>query len=101
MIKKLSHATLLVRDQSKAYDVYVNKFGFKVHTDMTMENGFRWLTVSPPGQLDMEIVLAEPKEPMFAAELLPHMRALLEKDAMGGGVWEADDCQKTYEELKA
>src|SRR5712692_1482710 len=101
MITKLSHATLLVRDQSKAYDVYVNKLGFKVNTDMTMENGFRWLTVSPPGQPDMEIVLAEPKEPMFAADLVPHVQALLDKDAMGGGVWEADDCQKTYEELKA
>jgi catechol 2,3-dioxygenase-like lactoylglutathione lyase family enzyme len=101
MIKKLSHATLLVRDQSTAYAVYVNKLGFKVNTDMKMENGFRRLTVSPPGQPDMEIVLAEPKEPMFAAELVPHVRALLDKDAMGGGVWEADDCQKTYEDRTA
>jgi len=101
MITKLSHATLLVRDQEKAYDVYVNKLGFKVNTDMKMENGFRWLTVSPPGQPDVELVLAEPKEPMFAAELLPHVRALLDRDAMGGGVWETDNCQKTYDELKA
>jgi len=101
MITKLSHATLFVRDQNKAYDVYVNKLGFKVKTDMTMENGFRWLTVAPPDQPDMEIVLAEPNEPMFAADLVPHVRALLDKDAMGGGVWEADDCQKTYEDLKA
>lgn len=101
MITKLSHATLLVRDQNKAYDTYVNKLGFKVHTDMTMDNGFRWLTVSPPGQPDIEIVLAEPNEPMFSADLVPHVRALLEKDAMGGGVWETDDTQKTYDELKA
>src|SRR5437763_13933288 len=80
MITKLSHATLLVRDQEKAYDVYVNKLGFKVNTDMKMENGFRWLTVSPPGQPDMEIVLAEPAEPMFAADLVPHVKALLAKD---------------------
>lgn len=101
MITKLSHATLYVRDQGKAYDTYVNKLGFVVHTDMKMENGFRWLTVSPPGQRDVEIVLAEPAEPMFAADLVQHVRALLEKDAMGGGVWEADDVQKTYEDLKA
>ena len=101
MITKLSHASLYARDQNKAYDVYVNKLGFKVHTDMTMDNGFRWLTVSPPQQPDVEIVLAEPNEPMFAADLVPHVRALLEKDAMGGGVWEADDCQKTYEDLRA
>lgn len=100
MITKLSHITLLVRDQNQAYDVYVNKLGFKVRTDMTMDNGFRWLTVSPPGQPDVEIVLSEPVEPMFAPDLIPHVRALLDKEAMSGGVWEADNCQKTYEELK-
>ena len=49
----------------------------------------------------MEIVLSEPVEPMFAADLIPHVRALLDNDAMSGGVWEADDCQKTYEDLTA
>ncbi len=101
MITKLSHAGFYVRDQNTAYDVYVNKLGFKVHTDMTMDHGYRWLTVTPPGQPDFQIVLSEPNEPMFAPELVPHMRALLEKDAMGGGVWETDDCQKAYEEMKA
>ncbi len=101
MITKLSHAGLLVRDQNKAYDVYVNKLGFKVGTDMKMDNGFRWLTVIPPHQPDIEIVLSEPGEPMFPADLLPHVQALLERDAGSGGVWETDDCQKTYEELRA
>ncbi|HEY3474550.1 MAG TPA: VOC family protein [Anaerolineales bacterium] len=101
MITKLSHIGLLVRDQNQAYDVYVNKLGFKVQTDMSMDNGFRWLTVTPPQQPGIEIVLSEPVEPMFSAELIPHVRALLDNDAMSGGVWEADDCQKTYEELKA
>ena len=101
MITKLSHIGLLVRDQNQAYDVYVNKLGFKVQTDMMMDNGFRWLTVTPPGQPDVEIVLSAPVEPMFSADLIPHVRALLDKDAMSGGVWEADDCQKTYEELRA
>jgi len=101
MITKLSHAGLMVRNQKQAYDVYVNKLGFKVQTDATMDNGFRWLTVSPPGQLDLQIVLSEPVEPMFSADLIPHVRALLDKDAMSGGVWEADDCQKTYEDLRA
>ena len=27
--------------------------------------------------------------------------AYLDKDAMSGGVWESDNCQKTYEDLKA
>jgi len=100
MITKVSHVTLYVRDQKVAYDVYVNKLGFKVNTDQTMENGLRWLTVTPPGQPDVEIVLAEPRAPMVKADLLPHFKALLDADAMGSGVWECDNCQKTYETLK-
>ena len=91
--------TLYVRDQKVAHDVYVNKLGFKVNTDMTMDNGMRWLTVTPPGQPDVEVVLAEAVAPMVKAELLPHIKALLDADAMGAGVWECDDCQKTYETL--
>ena len=38
---------------------------------------------------------------MIRDNLIPHYLAILEADAMGAGVWECDDCQKTYEELKA
>ncbi|MEZ4713519.1 MAG: VOC family protein [Caldilineaceae bacterium] len=101
MLKKVSHITIYVTDQTKAHDVYVNKLGCRVNTDMTMDNGFRWLTVSPPAQLDLEIVLAEPNPPMFDDEAAQQVRSLLEKSAMGGGVWETDNCQKTYDALKA
>jgi catechol 2,3-dioxygenase-like lactoylglutathione lyase family enzyme len=101
MITRLSHTTLYVRSQAQAYEVYVNKLGLRVNTDMKMDNGMRWLTVTPPGQPDLEIVLAEATEPMLSADLIPHIRALLDKDAMGAGVWATDNCQKTYDELKA
>ncbi len=87
MITRLSHATIYVRDQNKAYDVYVNKLGFKVRTDQQILGGMRWLTVIPPAQSDLEIVLAEPAEPMFSREAIPHLRALLDADALGGGNW--------------
>jgi hypothetical protein len=54
---KVSHASLFVNDQAKAYDFYINKLGFNVHTDVKMENGFRWLTITPPEQPDLEILL--------------------------------------------
>ena len=101
MITKMNHITLYVLDQEKAYDVYVNKLGCKVHTDMTMDGGFRWLTVTPPGQGGLEIVLAEPKPPMFTEEQAQSVRTLLEENAMGGGVFGTDDCQKSYDALKA
>lgn len=60
MITKVSHVTFFVKDQQKAYDFYVTTLGFKVNTDVTMENGFRWLTINPPEQPDLEIALLPP-----------------------------------------
>ena len=101
MISRMSHATIFVNNQNEALEFYRDKLGFKVHTDMKMDNGFRWLTVTPPDQAELQIVLAEPNPPMFGEEQAKQVRSLLENHAMGGGVWEADNCQKTYEELKA
>jgi catechol 2,3-dioxygenase-like lactoylglutathione lyase family enzyme len=101
MITRLGHANILVLDQAKAYEIYVNRFGFKVKTDMTMEGGFRWLTITAPDDPDLELILAEPKPPMFEAEDAELIRRLLEHDALGAGVWECDDCRATHKTLKA
>ncbi len=103
MITKLSHASLFVNDQTKAYDFYVNKLGFNVHADVTMENGFRWLTVMPPDQPDLEITLLTPlTEAMhYDDEAKQAFKTLLDKGAMGAGVLHTPDCKATYEELKA
>ncbi len=101
MITKLSHATFYVTDQDKALDVYTNKLGFVVKTDVKMD-GFRWLTVSPKDQPDMEIVLyGIGSGGMMDKDAVAHLRALLDKGVMGAGVFDTDDCRKTYEELKA
>ena len=102
MIKKLSHASFFVNDQDKAYDFYVNKLGFKVNTDVTMDNGFRWLTVNPPDQTDLEIVLFPASGVNgFDEETNKALKMLLEKGVMGAGAFYTPDCRATYEELKA
>jgi catechol 2,3-dioxygenase-like lactoylglutathione lyase family enzyme len=102
MIKKLSHATIYVTNQDEAYKFYVEKLGFEVRTDATMEGGFRWLTVGPKDQPEFELVLMEPKGGMMLdEESAKQLRALVEKGAMGTGVFDTDDCQATYEELKS
>jgi len=102
MIQKLSHATIWVLDQNAAYDFYVNKLGFKVHTDAKMDGGFGWLTVTAPGQPDLEIVLMSTDPgPMMDQETSDAMRTLIRKGKMGAGVFSTGDCQKTYEELTA
>jgi len=103
MVTKLSHTSLFVNDQEKAYDFYVNKLGFKVNTDATMDNGFRWLTVSPPEQPDLEVVLfpATGAGNQFDDEVKAALKLLLDKGVMGAGVLQTNDCRATYEELKA
>jgi catechol 2,3-dioxygenase-like lactoylglutathione lyase family enzyme len=102
MIQRLSHVTIWVLNQDEAFDFYVNKLGFNVHTDFKMDNGFRWLTVAPKGQPDLEIVLM-PTEPgpMMDQETSEALRALIRKGKLGAGVLATADCRKTYEELKA
>ncbi len=107
MITKLSHATLFVLDHEKAYDFYINKLGFKVHTDVKMENGYRWLTIVPPDQKDLEIILMAISvdgtggEDGFPDDVRNAFKIILEKNFMGAGVFETNDCRATYEELKA
>ena len=103
MITKVSHITYFVLDQDKAYDFYVNTLGFKVHTDVTMENGMRWLTVTTPEQPDLEIALIKPINGGmgYDEETQNAFKILLEKGMMGAGVLYTPDCRATYEELKS
>jgi catechol 2,3-dioxygenase-like lactoylglutathione lyase family enzyme len=103
MITKLSHVTLFVLDQDLAYEFYVNKLGFKVNIDSKMENGFRWLTVCPPEQPDLQVALLSPLGGMmgFDEETKDAFRVLLNKGVLGAGVLHTPDCLATYEELKA
>ncbi|HEY6391038.1 MAG TPA: VOC family protein [Bryobacteraceae bacterium] len=102
MIQRFSHITIYVLDQDAAYDFYVNKLGFEVHTDATMDGGFRWLTVNPKGQPDLEIALM-PTTPghMMDQETSDMLRTLIGKGVIGHGVLETADIHNTYEELKA
>ena len=99
MITKLSHATIYVLDQDEALEFYRDKLGMEVRTEATMDNGFRWLTVGPKDQKDLDILLAYPAPPMFSPEDAETVRALVAKGSLGGGVFETADCQKTFEEL--
>jgi catechol 2,3-dioxygenase-like lactoylglutathione lyase family enzyme len=101
MITKLSHYSIYVLDQDEAYNFYVNKLGFEVVTDATMDNGFRWLTVRPKGQ-ETEIVLMPVKAgQMYDEETAAQMRDLIRKGKIGSGVFNTNDCRATYAELKA
>ncbi len=101
MIQKLSHATLYVLDQDAARDFYVNKLGFELRMDAPMGNGFRWLTVSPKGQPDLQIILMKVDGPNMKPEAATAIRRLLEGGKLNGGVMQTSDCRQTYEDLKS
>lgn len=66
-----------------------------------MGPGTRWLTVSPPDQLDLEIVLFPiTVSKMFPEEVANIMIELIKKGTFGCGVYQCSDIYATYEELK-
>lgn len=98
----MNHVSIFVLNQDSAYDFYVNKLGFKVHTDAPMGPGARWLTVCPPEQPDLEISLMAIEEGMmFKNGTAKHMRDLVKQGTFGFGVFECKNLLATYEELKA
>ena len=100
MIQRQSHSTIYVIDQEEALEFYRDTLGFEVRTDMPMNDELRWVTLSPKGQPDLEIILAPiAPGPMFSAETAEEMKALVEKGALGIGVFETNDIHGDYERL--
>lgn len=89
-----------VRDQDEALAFYVDKLGFRVHTDV--RNGdFRWLTVQHPDQTSFQLGLFTPGPPMLDAATAQTLRAMVAKGAMPPLVLAVDDCRAAYERLHA
>jgi catechol 2,3-dioxygenase-like lactoylglutathione lyase family enzyme len=102
MITKLTFASVYVLNQTTAFDFYVNKLGFKVHTDAPIGKDNRWLTVTPPDQPEVEISLLLVVEgEMFTKEAVKAVTELIQKGTFGHGGFECNDIYATYEELKS
>ena len=100
---RISTAQVWVNDQDEALDFYTRKLGMEVRQDVTLpEMGdFRWLTVSPPGQEDVAIVLmAIPGPPVMDAETAEQVRTLMAKGFAGTVFLTTDDAQSSFDELK-
>lgn len=100
MITRINHVSIFVLNQDSACDFYVNKLGFKIHTDAPMGPGMRWLTVCPPDQPDLEITLIAVQEGMmFKGDAAQQVRDLVKKGTFGFSVFQCNDLNATYEEL--
>jgi uncharacterized glyoxalase superfamily protein PhnB len=101
---KIANAQLWVHDQEEALAFYTEKLGFEVRSDVTLpEMGdFRWLTVSPPGQENVAVVLmAIPGPPMMDEDTTQQVEALMAKGFAGTVFLTTDDCRADYEQLKS
>jgi catechol 2,3-dioxygenase-like lactoylglutathione lyase family enzyme len=100
MTEGVQVAGIYVRDQDEALDFYVNKLGFKVHTDV--KNGdFRWLTVQYPGQVLFQLGLFLPGPPMLDADTTTSVQANVAKGAMPALVLEVENCKASFERMRS
>jgi predicted enzyme related to lactoylglutathione lyase len=101
---RIANAQLWVHDQDEALAFYTKKVGMEVRSDVTLPEmgNFRWLTVGPAGQSDVAIVLMPiPGPPMMDSETAEQVRSLMAKGYAGTIFLTTEDCQASYEELKA
>jgi catechol 2,3-dioxygenase-like lactoylglutathione lyase family enzyme len=91
---------LYVRDQDEALAFYVEKLGFRVHTDV--RNGdYRWLTVQHPDQPSLQLGLFKPGPPVMDEATAQTLHAIVAKGAMPPLVLGVDDCRAAYERMRA
>lgn len=99
MTEGLQVVGLYVRDQDEAYEFYVGKLGFRVHTDQ--RNGdYRWLTVQHPEQPSFQLGLFRPQAPLHDAATAQALNELVAKGAMPPLVMAVDNCRAAYARLR-
>jgi catechol 2,3-dioxygenase-like lactoylglutathione lyase family enzyme len=98
---KIPIVAIRVLDQQRALDFYTQTLGFTPREDLDLGAPMRWLTVSPPDQPDIEVLLERLGPPMVDAESAEHIETLIAKGFGGTLFLEVDDCRKTFDELVA
>ena len=101
---RIANAQVWVHDQEEALAFYTKKLGMEVRADASFAElgDFRWLTVGPPGQPDVAIVLMTiPGPPLMDAETAEQVRNLTAKGFAGTVFLTTDDCRAAYQELTA
>jgi predicted enzyme related to lactoylglutathione lyase len=100
---RIANVNTWVHDQEEALAFYTEKLGWEVRADVTIPEigDYRWLTVGPPGQEDVAVVLNEvPGPPVMDEATQEQIKELMAKGWLGSVLLATDDCQGSYEELK-
>ncbi len=98
---KVQNSFLKVDDPDKAIAFYRDALGFEVRNDVGYE-GMRWVTVGPPSQPDVAIVLEPPvADPGTSPADRQAIGDLLAKGLLGGLVLTTADLERTFEQVEA
>jgi len=100
---RIATTQLWVDDQDEALEFWTNKVGMETRSDVTLPElgDFRWLTVGPPDQPEISIVLmAIPGAPVMDPDTAEQVRALMSKGFAGTVFLTTDDIHTDYEALK-
>jgi catechol 2,3-dioxygenase-like lactoylglutathione lyase family enzyme len=91
---------IYVRDQDEALQFYVEKLGFKVHTDAS-NGGYRWLTVYHVDQPNFQLGLFRPQPPSVDQATASAIDEITAKGAMPPLVLVVDDCRAAHQRFSA
>ena len=98
---ELSHCFIAVDDHDKALAFYRDALGLEVRNDVSYE-GMRWVTVGSPSQPGVEIVLEPPvADPGASSSDKDAAAELLAKGLLRGVNFRTDDCDATFERIRA
>ncbi|MFI1415791.1 VOC family protein [Streptomyces sp. NPDC020707] len=98
---KIAQCFISVDDHDRALSFYRDVLGLEVRNDVGFE-GMRWVTVGPPLQPDVEIVLEPPlADPNAPAADRRAVAELLAKGLLRGVIFTTENCDATYERLLA
>ena len=86
MITQVKFVSINVEDQDRALKFYTEKLGFRVATDQPFQEGLRWIELKIGGAETKVVLFRTPGQ---------------QPGGFSNIVWQTDNVQKTYDELKA
>src|SRR5947209_19270720 len=95
----LSHCFVTVHDPDEALAFYRDVLGLDLRNDVSAE-GFRWVTLSPPSQPEVEIVLVEPHAG-HSREDGDALLRLLTKGSLNAVIVRTADVDAAFESVRA
>lgn len=99
---RISTVNLWVHDQEVALEFWTSKVGFELRADVSYPElgGFRWLTIGPPDQSQVELVLmAVPEPPVLTEAQSELVRASMSQGLAGPVFLVTDDVNRDYQLL--